>query len=99
MADAHFPVRCDDNSMPADSAYLKWSNLVIEGTAKVGRACDSAVRYKAQMEEAGFVDVVEIIYKWPTNRWPKDPKMKELGAWQVCMFSLPRSRSFIDRDA
>jgi hypothetical protein len=31
------------------------------------------------MEEAGFVDVVEVIYKWPMNRWPANKKMKEIG--------------------
>jgi len=33
------------------------------------------------MEEAGFVDVVETEYKWPTNRWPEDQHLKELGQW------------------
>jgi hypothetical protein len=33
------------------------------------------------MEEAGFVDVVELQFKWPTNPWPDDPHLKELGMW------------------
>lgn len=36
---------------------------------------------KAWIEEAGFVDVVERKYKWPVGTWPKDKKLKELGAW------------------
>jgi hypothetical protein len=40
---------------------------------------DAAKRYKAQLEAAGFVNVNETIYRWPTNRWPKDKKFKELG--------------------
>jgi hypothetical protein len=31
------------------------------------------------MEAAGFINVTETIYKWPSNRWPKDKKFKELG--------------------
>lgn len=31
------------------------------------------------MEKEGFVDVFETVYKWPTNKWPKDKKFKELG--------------------
>lgn len=50
-----------------------------EAVAKFGREADSARRYKDQMIEAGFENVVEIVYKWPQNRWPKDPKLKELG--------------------
>jgi hypothetical protein len=38
-------------------------------------------KMKCQIEEAGFVDVEERKYKWPIGTWPKDPKMKELGAW------------------
>jgi hypothetical protein len=37
------------------------------------------VHFKAQMEAAGFVNVTETIYKWPSNRWPKEKKFKELG--------------------
>jgi hypothetical protein len=36
---------------------------------------------KGMLEEAGFEGVVEKQYKWPINRWPRDPKFKELGLW------------------
>lgn len=39
--------------------------------------------YKRLMEDAGFLDVVEVVHKWPTNQWPKDPDMKELGMWNL----------------
>lgn len=29
------------------------------------------------------MDVVEVVRKWPTNQWPKDPEMKELGVWNM----------------
>jgi len=57
----------------------KWADLILEGTVKLGRPCDSAKDYKAQLIEAGFIDVVEVRYKWPQNRWPKDRELKELG--------------------
>lgn len=38
-------------------------------------------KMKCQIEEAGFVDVEERKYKWPIGTWPKDPRMKEIGAW------------------
>uniref|UniRef100_A0A0D2YEY1 Methyltransferase tdiE n=1 Tax=Fusarium oxysporum (strain Fo5176) TaxID=660025 RepID=A0A0D2YEY1_FUSOF len=31
--------------------------------------------------DAGFVDIVETMYKWPSNGWPRDPKYKEMGLW------------------
>jgi len=53
--------------------------LILEASNKLGRPVDSAKGYKSQLEEAGFTNVVETKYKWPQNRWPKDPKFKELG--------------------
>jgi hypothetical protein len=31
------------------------------------------------MIDAGFVNVVETKYIWPSNRWPKDKNLKEIG--------------------
>ena len=50
-----------------------------EAASKMRGSSDAATRYKMQLEGAGFVNVQEIVYKWPTNRWPKDSKYKELG--------------------
>lgn len=79
MKDISFPIEDNDSSFPEDCAVKKWSDLILEGTIKLGRPCDSAKDYKAMLIEAGFEDVVEVRYKWPQNRWPKDKKLKELG--------------------
>ena len=55
------------------------SDLFIEGFGKLGRPANSAELYKSQLEAVGFVDVTETKYIWPSNRWPKDRKLKELG--------------------
>jgi hypothetical protein len=89
LTDCVFPVRCDDGTMPASSPTLKWANLFVDALNKIGKPCDSALRYKEQLEVAGFVDVKEVVYKWPSNKWPKDKKMKELGMWQVSYSSRP----------
>ncbi|GKT95387.1 methyltransferase domain-containing protein [Colletotrichum tofieldiae] len=31
------------------------------------------------MEEAGFVDVVEMKFKLPIHGWPKDPRLQQAG--------------------
>ena len=49
----------------------------------MNRSTTTAKSYKRLMEEVGFVDVVEVVHKWPTNTWPKDPEYKEIGAWQM----------------
>ncbi|KAF8855637.1 S-adenosyl-L-methionine-dependent methyltransferase [Acephala macrosclerotiorum] len=87
LADACFPILTDDQTLPTDSALLKWSRLILEAGEKIGRPTNSAASYKLQLENAGFVNVVEFRYKWPLNRWPKDAKSKELGMWTLENFT------------
>jgi hypothetical protein len=47
----------------------------------MNRPADTALQYADQMRAAGFEDIHQSLFKWPQNRWPKDPKMKELGMW------------------
>ena len=54
---------------------------MLECGRRLGRPESVAPIMKQQMEEAGFVDVVEVQFKWPTNPWPDDPHLKELGTW------------------
>ena len=51
----------------------------MQASAMVGRKADCASFYKQQMIDAGFENVVETKYLWPSNRWPKDKRLKELG--------------------
>jgi hypothetical protein len=86
LADICFPVQADDGSLPAESVLCKWSDLILEGTKRAGRPINSAKFYKSQLETAGFTNVVEVIYMWPQNRWPKDAKFKELGVSEILAF-------------
>lgn len=56
---------------------------MLESAEVLGRYANSAESYKAQMEAVGFENVVEVVNKWPQNRWPRDPKYKELGTWNL----------------
>lgn len=38
-------------------------------------------RLKHLMTEIGFVDIKEVLFKWPINRWPREKRFKELGEW------------------
>ncbi|QKX55220.1 uncharacterized protein TRUGW13939_02312 [Talaromyces rugulosus] len=81
LVDISPPGRSDDNSFPEDSALKKWSEVIMLSAKNLGRYANSASFYKQQMIDAGFVDVVETQYPWPTNHWPRDQKLKELGRW------------------
>jgi hypothetical protein len=63
------------------SMVEKWSNLMMEATAKIGKDWTRVRCYKEYLEEAGFVDVVEKKYEWPVGTWAKGKKAKTLGLW------------------
>lgn len=71
----------DDNSWPEKSALKEWGELIVQAAINIGRSSNAAESFIPQLKEVGFESIVETRLKWPTNRWPKDPKMKELGEW------------------
>ncbi|KAF4982962.1 hypothetical protein FZEAL_1532 [Fusarium zealandicum] len=82
--DVVFPLAYDDDdSVPKDQALYRWSNLMREGTAKAGLSLDGSLELKQKMLDRGFSNVTETWYKWPINRWPKDPKVKDIGGWSM----------------
>lgn len=83
MQDISFPLGCDDDTMPPSSAMAQWSEYMIQACVALDRRIDLAATYKERMEKAGFVDVVEVIQKWPQNSWAKNPELKEIGMWTM----------------
>jgi len=81
LSDIIYPVHCDDGTLKPDSALARCYDLLLEASVKLGRPLNSGLFYKKQMEEVGFVDIVERRDVWASGRWPKDPKLKELGVW------------------
>jgi len=74
--------RCDDGSMPNDHFYHTWGQTVIALGEKFGKSFAIWDEARERLERAGFVDVVEVEYKWPMNGWPaKDRKAKDIGRW------------------
>ncbi|RDW77591.1 methyltransferase-containing protein [Coleophoma cylindrospora] len=88
IMDIGFPVRCDDDTMPKDCALYQWCIYIKQAADNVGVKLDACLHAKEDMHRAGFVDVVEIPYKWPQNRWPKQKKFKELGMWTSENFNM-----------
>ncbi|KAF3480994.1 uncharacterized protein GIQ15_06341 [Arthroderma uncinatum] len=81
---------CDDGSLPmgkrdgfSEYALHDWLNLSIHS----GLASDPPRQFRiahqlAQcMRAVGFVDIKEHIFKVPMNTWPRDERMKVIGAW------------------
>lgn len=71
----------DDGTLTEDTTLHKWCKLLDEAATTFNRSFERTTNFKDMLKDIGFVDVVETRFKWPTNRWPKDKKFKELGAW------------------
>ncbi|KAF4960892.1 hypothetical protein FSARC_10323 [Fusarium sarcochroum] len=71
----------DDGTLTPDTTLYQWCRLLEEAAVRFDRTFENTANFKYIMSEIGFVDIVETRFKWPTNRWPKDQKYKELGAW------------------
>ncbi|PFH61478.1 hypothetical protein XA68_17309 [Ophiocordyceps unilateralis] len=81
LLDVHLCLTSDDGTIPENCAAAKWGEYMLEAAAKLNRPLDSMTYYKQQLEDAGFTNVTQILYKWPTTSWPRDPRFKELGMW------------------
>lgn len=73
----------DDGSLPADAALVRFAGLLEGAGAKFGRRFVVASELRELMLDAGFEGVSLSRYKWPMNDWPRDPRYKELGAWNL----------------
>ncbi|RTE84956.1 hypothetical protein BHE90_000456 [Fusarium euwallaceae] len=87
IQDIQLPVFCDDGTLdPKISPIMKWQEGLIYASKKLGRPLGASDQYKAILERTGFQNVHETIFRWPTNSWPKDRKLKELGKWNLANF-------------
>lgn len=73
----------DDRSLTEDSTLAYYSRLMCEASAEYNRPVPHHHEYFAWFEKAGFVDIKQVLLKSPTNPWPKDKKLKEVGRYQL----------------
>jgi SAM-dependent methyltransferase len=78
-------VRTDDDSIPKDSACIEASRIYSEMGVKMGAPAEAPRSWTEQVECNGFVDVKEVVYKLPIGPWPRDKKLKEIGAVERMM--------------
>ncbi|WPH01849.1 S-adenosyl-L-methionine-dependent methyltransferase [Acrodontium crateriforme] len=76
--------RCDDGTQPLNSAVLRWQNLWNTGIERLGLTghCYPELM-KQQMEDAGFINTSIKCYKMPVGPWPKDPRLKQAGFFNL----------------
>lgn len=82
--------RCDDGTMPpenpdgfSDYALHDWLDLQERAarSAEPRRQLRIAHRLASWLREVGYMEVQDSIVKAPLNPWPKDHRLKVIGAW------------------
>ncbi|KAI9830533.1 MAG: hypothetical protein M1819_005491 [Sarea resinae] len=75
--------KSDDDTLSPGSALDEWGKFSVRAGEISGRSFQVGEQMQDWIKEAGFVDVVEQRYKWPIGSWSSDPKLKELGRWNL----------------
>ncbi|KAK4168861.1 Demethylmenaquinone methyltransferase [Cladorrhinum sp. PSN259] len=95
---------CDDGTMPPDYPFLRWTQQLYHSAALANRQADVGPQLKRWMEEIGFVDVKEVVYKIPLSGWAKEGRTKSVGMlWQrnlldgLSGFSLGLFSKFLEK--
>lgn len=73
----------DDGSVTYDNIFAEWGRVSLEMGERFGKTFRIHERMKGYIEQAGFEDVVEVVYKMPIGPWSKDPHMKQVGLWNL----------------
>jgi hypothetical protein len=83
LAEMEFKTFSDDDTQGEN--FKRWTNLLAQSCAKIGRPTVDATRVKEILEKGGFEDVQVTTLKQPFGPWAKDERMKKIGA--MTMFS------------
>lgn len=78
---------CDDGTAPADHGLRLWLNELCRVSSIEGKTCTVTPHLRRWFVEAGFVDVREEVFRFPTCGWPEDPEQREIGVWAEEMLS------------
>ncbi|KIV95132.1 hypothetical protein, variant [Exophiala mesophila] len=69
-----------DNSIPPDNKVLEWYNLLMEGCERIGRTASPGQHLESWVRDSGFTNIHHKTFKLPLGAWPKDERMKRVGA-------------------
>ncbi|KAG4416324.1 hypothetical protein IFR04_010543 [Cadophora malorum] len=79
-------IKSDDGTLAENSPLKTFTSLFAEAGAITGQIFNVTDIMKQKITEAGFVNVVEQVYKTPLGGWPADAKLRELGQWALLGF-------------
>ena len=71
----------DDDTLGPDTALSQACQVLLDGGEQLGRAFIDVWTLRSLAAKAGFDNLTEEQFLWPSNPWPKDGRLKELGAF------------------
>jgi hypothetical protein len=75
--------RAPDGTLTPHQVFRRVADNTVKVGMLLGKTFEIAENMAGLIREAGFVDVVEKRYKWPVGPWTSDPKLKEIGRWNL----------------
>jgi len=86
----------DDGSLNG-TALAEWQEHVQEATTFTGVPWTNVPNYKRWFGEAGFVDVVEVRFRWPSNQWSGERRERLLGACEFhrCFYLVMKCADYV----
>ncbi|OJD14895.1 hypothetical protein AJ78_04811 [Emergomyces pasteurianus Ep9510] len=85
--DYESPIYTEDGSLSPESNVVKMQTLLDEACQKMGRDLNPGPKLERWVKDAGFINVKTHILKLPIGPWPKDKKLKELGAFLILQYT------------
>ena len=70
-----------DASLTEDTALRRWISLCHEAAGKIGRSLREAKGFDKYLADAGFVNIQVRKTPVPIGTWPKDERLKKMGAY------------------
>ncbi|TAQ87970.1 hypothetical protein B7494_g3709 [Chlorociboria aeruginascens] len=80
--EAYFNIQAVDDTLE-NTALKHWNDIMVQAASLIGRDWHCTAKFKQYFKDAGFEDVVEKKFTWPINSWPRDPKNKLVGMYQM----------------
>ncbi|KAJ4289331.1 hypothetical protein N0V88_007082 [Collariella sp. IMI 366227] len=81
--DFEFDFHSDDGTLTPSSEMLKWVTILNDAADSVGRTSSPGPNLEKWVQDAGFVNVRHEKFRLPLGPWPKDPKLKEVGRFNL----------------
>ncbi|KAL8835974.1 MAG: hypothetical protein Q9170_003097 [Blastenia crenularia] len=78
--------KSDDGSIVPGDPFDQCGKLAKRAGEAFGKSLMIEETMEDDIRKAGFTDVVRRKFKWPFGAWSQDPRLKEIGTWNLIMW-------------